>query len=137
MTLSPASQMLFFITLSLFNVKAVYTNQLKGRFIQHTNPLHGQQLPFNYCNHEIISGKDVLQCSIQALTFYSCLALLYPTHFLAIFPFFYQIGDADEAEKISPDEDAEKPDGNKTSDNGDTEKLYQKQEASTQVNVYK
>lgn len=59
------------------------------------------------------------------------------------FPFFYQIGDADEAEKISPDEEAEKPDGKKTSgveknDNGDVEKLYQKQEeASTQVNVYK
>ncbi|XP_051236436.1 transcription factor 25 [Dicentrarchus labrax] len=44
------------------------------------------------------------------------------------------IGDADnEAEKISPDEEAEKPDGNKTSglandDNRDTEKPEQKQE---------
>lgn len=47
---------------------------------------------------------------------------------------FYQIGSADiEGEKISPDEEAEKPNRNKTSDpakndNRDTEKADQKHE---------
>lgn len=63
--------------------------------------------------------------------------------FLLIFKFFYQICDADkDAEKISPDdEDAEKPDENKTSDTGrndnkDVEKSGQKQgEVSTKVKM--
>lgn len=54
----------------------------------------------------------------------------------------YQIGDADnEAEKISPDEDAEKQDGNKTSgrektDNREADKAGQKkQETSAKVKI--
>lgn len=79
----------------------------------------------------------VLFCFIQTLNQCSCPELLYSTHYITN---FLQIGDADETEKLSPDEDAEKPDGIETSgvekNNRDTEQLYQKQEeASTQVKI--